>query len=521
MTSNLPFGEADASNVNFSELKETYISFRNGDSSLQDSIDPSVRVIFGKKGSGKTLYLRAIVDHLKNTFTNVDSNYVTNIDNEPPSSYLISKVSSWFTDEPRKADEIWRDVWKVVIIKTTLSHILYSPHLSSHISQNKKEELLSTYKEILPKGKAPATIFSQLKSTLNNFNSEKDLERFVNNELWGSLEFELSNIIQNTPPIYFFLDQLDDDFINSPHAWLSCQYGLFRAIFRFIRNGTYGRRLHVIACLREFVYAYVLNNQDGSKYYSESKIVVLKWNQNDTSYFLKKKVENLDKKYFRGDDSKSLESYFGLKNVVTKRDKDYKEDLDKYIVRHTMLMPRNIIDIGNEFYKNVNSITNKNSNLDNLRKSVKNIAKQIATEQLNIVAMFITTKWIYKGAYEQGVDNVYYEDYFVGGTQHNLEKLIISIKKDRFTNQTLMNRIRDKGNYGFDKHEKPFNAMFLTGLLGYVNENEFGEKTELFFSESRESQYQLPMHKKEYVFHSSLIDYLGIKPTKAPVYAQY
>ena len=522
MIKNLPFGEADASNVNFSDLKDTYISFRNNNSSLLDSIDPSVRVIFGKKGSGKTLYLRAIIDYLNNSISNVESNYITNIDNQPPSTYLISKVSSWFDDEPRKADEIWRDIWKIVIIKTTLSHILYSPNLKQHITQKDRDKIINNFGDILPKGESPTTIFSQLKSTLDHFNSEKDIEKYINNELWGPLEFQLSKMVKTTPPIYFFLDQLDDDFINSPHAWLSCQYGLFRAIFRLIRNGTYGRRLHIIACLREFVYAYVLNNQHGAKFYSESKIVVLKWNQNDTSYFLRKKVENLDDNYFnKPKQPKTIESFFGLKTIETKRDKEYIEDVDKYIVRHTMLMPRNIINVGNIFYRNINSVTNQESNLYNIRKSVKNIAKQIAIEQLNISSIFITTKWIYKGAFEQGVDNIYYEDYFVGGTQHKLEKLIKSIKKDRFANKTLMNRINNKQFYGFEKHEKPFNALFISGLLGYVNIDEYGEKSELFFSESRESQYQLPMHKKEYVFHSSLIDHLGIKPTKGPVYAQY
>lgn len=524
ITDNLPFGEADASNVNLAQLKETYVAFKKGPNNLTESIDPSVRVIFGKKGSGKTLYLRAIVDYLNNQILNNESNYVTTIDNQPPSTHLVTKISSWVYDERTKGEETWREIWKAVIIKTTLSHILYSRTLKSSTSQKEKERLIETYKTILPKIQAPTSLFSQLQSTLSSFNSQKDIEKYLSSELWGPLEYELADLVKRTPPIYFFLDQVDDDFTHSPHAWLQCQYGLFETIFRLIRNGTYGRRLHITACLREFVYAYVLNNPHGSKYLSETKIVVLKWNQNGAKYFLKKKIEHIDSDFFyqKPKENKNLRDFFGMENVQTIRDNaEHNEDLDQYIVRHTMLMPRDIINIGNQFYRTVMSITNGRSNLEILKQAVRFTAKQIAIEQLRIASLMMSTKWIYNGAYEDDVASFFFDDNFVEGVQRKLEELILSIKKDRFSNKTLVRRINDKHKFGFDQKDKPFNSLFVAGLLGYVRNDDTGNKSEIFFSESRESQFQLPMYQKEYVFHSSLIDHLSIKPSKKPVYAQY
>src|SRR5690606_16873015 len=104
MRSNKPFGKSDATNVDFTELKETYIS--TSGKTLSEYIDPSVRVIIGKKGSGKTLYLKGIRDYL-NSIENAESNYVTKIDNEPPETSLIVKVTSWCDNRNNSVDELW------------------------------------------------------------------------------------------------------------------------------------------------------------------------------------------------------------------------------------------------------------------------------------------------------------------------------------------------------------------------------------------------------------------------------
>ncbi|MFY0630781.1 MAG: hypothetical protein JXR05_10400 [Flavobacteriaceae bacterium] len=521
MTRQLPFGDADANNVNLDEIIRSFIPMNSKKKQFNEVFNPSTRVIFGKKGAGKTLYLRGIRNYLKN-IENPDSIYVTDIDNQPPDTELITKISSWYSDKPSLSDELWRKIWEVTIVQTTITHILYSKELSNNTPSIDKDFFLKKYKKILPKNKAPNNLFNQLTSVIEKFNSAQDLNHYLRSELWGSLLYDFNVLIKNNPPIYFFLDQLDDDFINSPHSWLSCQYGLFNTIFRFLRNNTFGRRLHIIVCLREFVYAYILNGQHGTKYLNDSKIVVLKWNQETSKYFLNKKVENLNKDFLIDPSGEnSNQNFFGFDNVKCKRDKKlYDEKIEEYIVRHTQLMPRDIINIGNTFYEEFNQVIEKPYDKC-LKIAVRNTAKQIAFEQLKIASLFLSTKWMYNGVFEDDNVNIYNEDYVVNSFRFNLEKLIKSIGKDRFTHKTLMNRVKDKKNYGFEKSERPFNSLFLSGLLGYVEEDESENEFEVFFSESRTSQYEIPLLKKKYVFHSCLIDYLNIKPIKKPVYATY
>ena len=56
-----PFGDAEASRVDFHKLRNSYINLSNTrPESTTDTIDTSARIIVGRKGSGKTLYLRLI-----------------------------------------------------------------------------------------------------------------------------------------------------------------------------------------------------------------------------------------------------------------------------------------------------------------------------------------------------------------------------------------------------------------------------------------------------------------------------
>lgn len=514
-----PFGQSDASRVDFKELEETYIS-RKG-STLSEYINTSVRVIIGKKGSGKTLYLKGIRDYLTKKIVNTESNYVTEIDNEPPETSLIVKISSWCENNSYDLDETWRKIWKVVILRTCISHILKSQELKKRLSKGEFENLGSYYINLVPKGNAPTSIFNELRSFLASFNSLRDLDIYLNQEIWGAFESELAVLIKKMPPIYLFLDQLDDDFSKAPFYWLKCQFGLFQTIFRFVRNSTYGGRLHIIACLREMVYAYVLNTQHGSKYLSEPKLKVLRWDINKSKHFLQMKIKTLNPNYLLNPHSEnSALNYFACKKIFISRDNGFEELIENYILRHTMLLPRDIINIGNVFYSKRTSNMNGNSSKP-IKDAVRIVARQIAREQMKIASLFLSTQWIHRGAVEDGSFDAYVDESTIRGIQKNLEDLIQNINKDRFSRDLLNKKLKTKVEFGFNENEKPFEALYSAGLLGYVEIDTEGNKIELFFSESRETDYSLPLNKEEFVFHSSLIDFLKIKPIGKPVYASY
>lgn len=517
-----PFGDADASRVDFNKLRNSYINLTStGKQTIDEILDTSVRVIVGRKGSGKTLYLRSIQDHFRRINNeNEKTVYVTDIDNTPPDTSLIVKVTAWFDGNDSTADESWRGIWKMVLLRTTTSHLLYSADLQNYVPSKQKLAFSSKYAKILPAIKTPTSIFNQLTSLLANFNSIKDLHNFLYLEEWGALEYELNLLLKNAPPIYFFIDQLDDDFAHAPYHWLKCQYGLFATMFRFIRTNTLGGRLHVIASIRELVYAYILHTQDGSKYLSEPKIKVLRWDFNLAKHFLDKKVEFLNDAYFNNKSGeKTVDVFFGLKEIRLKRNNGHIESIHPYILRHTMLMPRDIINIGNIYSEKRLTSLDHFDNENALKDAVKYVARQIAKEQMIVASILISTKWIYNGAVENDSLNIYTDEAMINNINSNLCRLILKIGKDRFSSRTLNNILKNIKDFGFEEFDHPFNALFLSGLLGYIEKDADNILRETFFSESRNTQFQLPLHKKDYVFHSSIIDYLNIKPIGKPVYA--
>ncbi len=516
-----PFGDSDASRVDFHKLRHSYISISNESTQdIEEDIDTSVRIIVGRKGSGKTLYIRTIQDYYRRlNFENEGTVYITDIDNEPPDTNLIVKVTTWFEQNETEADEIWRRIWKAVILRTTYTHLFYARDLQKYISQKQKSVFIDKYKSILPSAKASTSVFNQLTSFLANFNSEHNLKSFLYKEEWAAFETELNTLIKESPPIYFFLDQLDDDFIHAPYQWLKCQYGLFACMFRFIRNNTFGGRLHIVACIREMAYSYILHTQDGTKYLSESKIKILRWDKEITKHFLEKKIQSLDDKYFSNPNKpKTIANFFGMDTITLKRDNGFNENISSYILRHTMLMPRDIINIGN-IYCEKKSLNKEYDNRILLKEAVKYVARQIAKEQTVIASILIINKWIYNGVVEDDNFEFFVSEQMIQNVNKELCKMIKKIGKDRFTSKLLRNIEKKLSEYKMSQTDKPFNALFLAGLLGYIEKDADSNLKEIFFSESRNTQFSLPELKKDYVFHSSLIDFLEIKPIGKPVYA--
>jgi hypothetical protein len=384
----------------------------------------------------------------------------------------------------------------------------------------RRKKFLNDFTRIIPNNNAPSTPFSQLTSILAKFHSRKDLLDFLYLDEWADFEYEIGKLLIKAPPMYFFLDQLDDDFANAPFHWLKCQYGLFSSVFRFIRNDVFGGKLHIIVSIREVVYSYILQTQHGNKYLGDSKIKILRWDKKLSKHFLDKKIENLDEKYFLlKSKTKNAESFFGVQGVHLSRQGGKLEDIRTYILRHTMLLPREIINIGNIFCDEQNNIESADEFEDIIKKTVSTVAKSIANDQLSMASILICNKWIYNGAVEDGNLKFYDSNNMIKPIYNCLCELIQYIDKDRFDADELLFAFSERKTFGFNDEDDPLNALFRVGLLGYVELDPDGKERAVFFSESRNARFILPLHFKKYVFHSCLIDWLGIQPIGDPVNA--
>jgi hypothetical protein len=131
-----PFGDTDAARSRSVEKieivgSEGYVTFNDANQGgITYGDENRFRVIIGKKGSGKTLYLRRSYIKLKG-----DSIYKEEFDHQPkpvienmvqtrPRTDLILRFSQLFNGE--FLTEKWRELWRRAIIRTLITHILYS-----------------------------------------------------------------------------------------------------------------------------------------------------------------------------------------------------------------------------------------------------------------------------------------------------------------------------------------------------------------------------------------------------------
>ncbi len=297
--SNIPFGDPDGSRADIIDILEDFVTFQ--DESVWGGIamegnDFSARVIAGRKGSGKTVYLRRLRAASDDENSIYSEAYIDDIQQNLPNTELVVKFCQWF--KAAHLTEKWRELWRRAILRSLYSHMMYGKKLRDFLSVDKKKELTEKYQKILPKSFTPLSIYSQVIDLIHQHNSGRHFTAFCNSSLWESLEYDLSEILRNAPPVYFFVDAVDEEFAHAPMYWLRCQKGLFYQAMRFLRDSKLGSRLHIFICIRDLVLASVFRSEHQTRYRNQPHIRILKWDKESIRYFLNEKVSNLDKSYF-------------------------------------------------------------------------------------------------------------------------------------------------------------------------------------------------------------------------------
>lgn len=528
-----PFGDTDAARARSVETiervgSEGFVSITTaGKSGILNTDERRFRVLVGKKGSGKTLYLRRSYIRLKE-----DSVYKENFNNilesvvqTRPQTELILRFSQMFNGE--FLTEKWRELWRRAIIRTFVTHILYSGKLD-HIKKELPKKFSARFGKILSKAKCPINIFSQVIEIINSVNTGRDFNRFCDDILWAEVDYILGELIRDAKPIYFYIDAIDEEYQHAPMYWMRAQKGLFYCVMQFLRDERFGGKLHVIISIRDHVYSSILQSEHETRYFDRNHISILKWNAISSQFLLEQKLKYLDSKYFLMDGVKDAYHWVGAE-YIENNVRSVKEPFVRYLIRHTRAIPRDIIMIGNDICDIV--LKAKEGNLDQkdfeikIKMLISNNAKRFADEQLLITSNHLTSNMMPSMAVELGIDQMYVGGYTGEQEYLNLSilyksKIIQIIKKigrDRFSNDDLLfAKVYAKEIFEIDSDLNVFDVLWQNGLIGYSYDNEYS----VFFDEES-TDFVLPMNKSGYVFHSILIDRLDLIPVGAPVNIKY
>jgi hypothetical protein len=232
-----PFGNPDGSRADIEDLMSGFVDFHG--SSLFGALatgaaDASVRVLVGRLGAGKTVYLR----RMQSFQSAQESVYADTPQQSSPATEVIVRVCQWFPE--RLLTEKWMQIWHRAILRSLATHMLRNKDLRQYIDLSTAQHIQREYGTLVGEARQPRSIYSQLKAIINEVNTANHLTRYLDDDRWDDLEYELGELLKCTPPIFFYLDAVDEEFDHAPMYWLRCQKGLFYQTMRFAARSPIG-----------------------------------------------------------------------------------------------------------------------------------------------------------------------------------------------------------------------------------------------------------------------------------------
>jgi hypothetical protein len=510
-----PFGNPDGSRASIENVLEDFVDFRGNPAfgALATPADDATgRVIVGRLGAGKTVYLR----RLRSFQARQESVYADHPQQNLPSTEAIVKACQWFPE--RFLTEKWMQVWSRAVLSSLATHLLTHPDLRQHVSTDQAESIRRDYGPLLGEFRRPRSIYAELRAIINGQNSARQLTAYLDHSAWDDLEDVLAEVLRTCPPVFFYLDAVDEEFSHAPMYWLRCQKGLFYQVMRFLRDPRLGGRLHIVISIRDIVMSSVYRSEHAPRYHDEPHIRVLGWSREAIEYLLLEKLRRLDPSYVMGagDHAGPVEAWLGTP-VVSNEARGVHEKVTDYLLRHSRLIPRDIVSLGNalcaEIARQKASGRSELSQAD-LRRVVARSSKRFGDSQLAQASNQIAADTMPRDAARQGYSEVYTSTAeYLDGIDQQVREIIRQVGVDRFTRQEL-ELLQLQAEEAFDGATNFPSVLWQSGLLGYVEKD--GEAH--FYSQADMDQFDLPMDLDDYVFHPCLIDSVRINGAGDPVY---
>jgi hypothetical protein len=501
-----PFGNPDGSRADIEDVISEFVDFGGNPAYghlATRANDSMVRVIVGKLGAGKTVYLRRLQDFQ----VHQDSVYADVPQQSLPKTEVIVKACQWFSD--RVLVEKWMQIWERSITRSLASHLLRNPELRQQLRDEQAEELERSYARLLDDVRRPRSIYGQMRDIINQRQTAHQLSTYLDDPLWDDLEDLLGEILSRCKPIYFYLDAVDEEFSHAPMYWLKCQEGLFFQVMRLLRDQKLGGRLHVVICIRDIVMSSVYRSEHAPRYYNEPHIRVLTWDRSSLLYLLGQKLQRLPPSLLMRRatiGSPTISDWLGIDGDWPGPRGD--ETIEDYLLSHTRLIPRDIISLGNELSEEV--LRHKHAGHTSLspvavQAVVQRCAKRFGDSQLAQCANQISSDLMPKNAALQEYSELFTSTQgYISGVQEEVRSFVRMIGVDQFSRADL-ETLQEMADLHFENTTNLASVLWQNGLLGFVDES--GRRR--FYSMGDIEQFHLPPDARTYTLHPCLAYAVG------------
>jgi hypothetical protein len=501
-----PFGNPDGSRADIEDVINEFVDFGGNPAYghlATRANDSMVRVIVGKLGAGKTVYLRRLQDFQSHQ----DSVYADIPQQSLPKTEVVVKACQWFSDSVLV--EKWMQIWERAIMRSLASHLLRRPELRQQLRDDQADEIEHSYARLLDDFRRPRSIYGQVRDIINQRQTGHQLSTYLDDPLWDDLEDLLGEVVGQCKPIYFYLDAVDEEFSHAPMYWLKCQEGLFYQVMRLLRDHKLGGRLHVVVCIRDIVMSSVYRSEHAPRYYNEPHIRVLTWDRASLLYLLGQKLQRLPSSLLMrraASGPPTISDWLGINGQWPEPDGG--ETIEDYLLSHTRLIPRDIISLGNELSEEV--LRQKQAGREGLPPEiltgvVERCAKRFGDSQLAQCANQISSDLMPENAALHNYSELFTSTQaYISGVQEDVRSFVRMIGVDRFSRADLV-ALQEVADLHFEKATNLASVLWQNGLLGYVDEA--GRRR--FYSMGDVEQFHFPPDADTYVLHPCLAHAVG------------
>jgi len=492
-----PFGNPDGARADIADVLANFVDFTRFGALSTAASDAGARVLVGKLGAGKTVYMR----RLQSYQATHDGVYADHPQQDLPSTDLVVRVCQWYRIE--LLTEKWAKIWHRAILRALASHLLRHKELRGHLTMEESESL-GTYHELIGQPKQPHSIYSEVRAIINRHNTGNHLDRFLEDSMWDDLEYEFAEILRGCPPIFFYLDAVDEEFHNAPMYWLRCQQGLFHQTMKMIRDAKFGNRLHVVISIRDIVLSSVFKSEHAPRYHQEPHIRILDWPAESLELLLKEKILSLPQELRLANRlAGPIESWLGSAWIFNEA-RQVTEPLDDYLLRHTRLIPRDIVSLGNALCYEISMLRSRGISEfppELLKRVVSRAAKRFGDSQIAQSANQVGADLMPANASSRGYSSTYIgsQEYAVS-LQATIKKLIREIGQDEFGPQAL-EKLDENARADLGEEAHLSSVLWQNGLVGYRDHDDC-----VFYSLADIDAFDIPTDTGRFVLHPCVLD---------------
>jgi hypothetical protein len=197
------------------------------------------------------------------------------------------------------------------------------------------------------------------------------------------------------------------------------------------------------------------------------------------------------------------------------------EPVEDYLLRHTRLLPRDIIMLGNLLCDGVSRAREQGepSLTDaTVRDLVHRAGRWFGDQQIAVCANHIASDTMTPEASKHGFSEVFTgEAGYRRGIEADLRAYLAAFKYDRIDGDTREDAVT-AARRAFEGHTDVLTVLWQNGLLGY--EERPGADMAIFYSVSDMDRFQFPTEAPIYVLHPCVLDAVsGIRGKGPPVRA--